>query len=399
MKLAVLFSYRITGVRHGLTRGAKSNVWEVMPIDVADFSDLDAPVATSWTEMFPGPVANVLNEHIDDRVDLPLTEPWGETRHTRYRDGSHYVPAERLPGVPWDEYLAIMESVSSPRRGDTRLAGLESGIGSNEWSPGVLRDIARHGNDAHSMFVSVHVSERDRRKQELRWRAESYISVDGRLYRRCDEPCIVVNKSKVTIPMPTEEPPEGIHLMISALLRVVTEDKAVRMASALGHRRYSMAEADSALSRARDFNGGKPSQSMVNGANASVGPTVYDPLCLDSQLHVLRRAQDLAGAVFLTTAKMFKDCAEDGGRMAEDHYLFSSRNHPGLDRLLGLANIRDTGTAIEFAEEAFSTLAAELPTGTPDYDRLHALAREALDLLDGRAVILDDIAPARSALP
>lgn len=299
MILDIPFRYEISGRKHGNVRYGDYQVWETMPIEIREVSPREAPLAVSWDDRFPEGML----------LDAYARAEWGPhslagDAHTVFFDDSHWVALNADVSIvgPADTGYGpcLTDDIAAQivHEKDCDLFQVR------EFDTRARRQVVEHGNDGHSMFSHVKYSHR-RQTIGLRQKiAHDLISVDGRLYRKCDEP-----KLWLMVGTTHHDRTSSGERYRTAVMRVeskVSRTRKERTITPGGRLYFSVGEAHELHAFAAQYNEGRSQLSVAMTArNHHALPVVHQDHSIDEEAHATQRIEAAAND-FLALAKDYK---------------------------------------------------------------------------------------------
>jgi len=368
MIVEVPITFPVTGRKKGNQRVLDYNVWETIEIDIPVVSTEDAPVAVRWNNRFPEEL--LVDEY--SRDEWGHHDPDGFSHTVMYGD-FHWEPLnnahnEWCPVGGTSPPLLVDEMVEGlARHGEMPLIGLTG------FDRKARASVEESGNDPFYLFDRAVAHGRERAVLATRERFAKLICVEGRLYRKCEEPFLWLMKG-TTVPNRTTAPADTEV----ALVRVCTGKAPAPQHRVLrfGNRtRWSLAEERDVLNAAGTYNSTSRRREEAGRINGGLGLEVVHQHAFDADAHLRRRI----GEMFMDLLKAFNPVPFGKLPMRTTACLVT------LDdayRRIG------TEEGLSAFEDAVRDLHAQLSNDRHDQHEHAWKAKEMVELLEGRDVSL-----------
>ena len=277
MEIRVPLHYSARGVRTG--KKISSSLWflEQITVDIPATDDLSAPVAAMWNDTAP--------------PDLTYPRTWGPAHgageHVRVHDEDYWRPLRRYELAPrpqdqgnrnadWErrqsDYLASIDITP------VDIGELERQVsGGAFYRQPLAPDLqAARERAASDYFETVEFSTREVAMQAITEAACRLLFVDGQVYVRCHEPCVMVRKSSYSV-RGNGRPLSTVYVDTVKISTQLAEEDGASEAELFPLQRFG-----DALAQARRGNGwNRVNRDAVNGANASRQPQLFSDYFLD----------------------------------------------------------------------------------------------------------------------
>lgn len=362
----------INGTRVGKTRRSTVRAWEYTEIDIPFVMGDDAPVAVSWCDRMP--------EDFDGLV--MDSAHWGAVasdgmQHTRFHGGSHWRPVLDVEIHGDDRQGTFARADVDDLAMLLDRGGLRGMFHTLYFGSAQKAHLKAAGGDLLSMFDTVEYSSRHLRAKDAAEIADDLLAVNGRLYRRCDEPRIILFQAAL------RKQHASLHTYTSTIgqfLRVVTDDRFATEVNA--EETYPISQFDTVLAEYMKKNKRTP---LIASAARSIKPEVSMADLLDPS-HAAFRTFEHAASRFIRIYETVGGIADQpNGRLrafCDIRDAFDSRHED------------DALTRFEVAAQAFIETADQ--PGLAYLDGLIPLLRRAVEAIESRDIPVDRFAASTS---